>query len=1017
MTWIWTDVDDVFVHVPTLYLLNCAALLMTSFFCTRRRLAGLAVWTLLLGAAVSAQVTTGTIYGRIIDSTGGVLPGVVVNAANEATGLVRSTTTDATGVYRLPGLPNGTYKVRTTLSGFAPMESTVTVNVSANVPLDWKLALAQGSETIKVTAPAPRESGHVNTESAEWFQLLPTDGRQLGTLTQLLPGVGGGFHTDTSRFFQPVAQLNGFNGRSGNNIIDGGDNNDGVVGGFSQPLPLDAIQEYTLLGQGFQAQYGQGNSVLNVITKSGTNIPQGSFFTSVRNDSMNARTFSEKKAHVAKQPYERYQYGGSFGGPIVQNRAHFFGAFERTQQDTQQVVNTKDANGVPTLPGDGTYSVPFRQYLITGKVTTALDPRNYLSVRYARDHETQPSGVAGNAAASTWATSANTYNSLNVNHNWQTGRSSLNEFVFQYSSYLNDTPAVSDGPAFTLLSGAKGGANANSPQSTDQKRWQFRDDYSWTNTLAGSSHEFRTGVNIIHTPRLFISSEGGTQGILGLRSNDVDGGVDTLMIIGGTVQSNIPTNRYGMYFQDNWRATPRLTVNLGVRYDYVSGIPIEQTSANFLAMQAAGQTGRFDGTFLQDFGKTPQGDRNNIQPRLGGVYDLRGDGKDLLRANWGIYTDASFTNANVLTSSLEGGGIIFSDSCSLTSSPKPYCDPARGFVFPVTNNPLNNPLYTTGASVSSLIAAGLPVIVPTAGEVVSPRLQQPFSYQTNAGWTHELPRQTTLSVDYVRVQGRDINMRIRPNVDTDPSAATLRYLAGVGVSPNSSSFRTAVSAGRSEYNALIIDGRKRMSNHVDVDASYTLSKAVSDVGTGADELTQNLLQDINNPFSAFQLGPSTRVDARHRVTASGIVQLPFELRAAATVMFHTALPVTTLEGQDLNADGVNNDHTTTAYRYTSLNADGTANFEADGTCKTVNCSRRAPFSQVNLRVSRSFRLAGTARIEAMAEVFNVFNALNPFLPLSTTRLNNAQFMQPTAYAGDAGQGEQRLGQLGLRITF
>jgi hypothetical protein len=490
------------------------------------------------------------------------------------------------------------------------------------------------------------------------------------------------------------------------------------------------------------------------------------------------------------------------------------------------------------------------------------------------------------------------------------------------------------------------------------------------------------------------------------------------MIIGGNVQSNIPTDLYGVFFQDDWRATSRLTVNLGVRYDYLAGLPLDQTSANFLAMQAAGQTGRFDGTFLQDFGKTPQGDRNNIQPRIGAAYDLRGDGRDILRGGWGIYTGLAFTNANVLTSTLEGGGIIFSDSCLPTSSPKPYCDPARGFVYPVNADPTQNDPYTARSSALTLVAAGLPTIVPTTGEVVSPRLQQPFTYQTNAGWSHELSSDMTLSVDYVRVQGRDINMRVRPNVDLDPTAATLRYLAGVGVSPNTSSFRTAVSAGRSEYDALILDARKRMSHNFDLDASYTLSKATSDVGTAADELTQNLLQDINDPFSAFQLGPSTRVDARHRVTASGIVQLPFDVKVASTLMFHTAFPMTTLEGFDRNLDGVNNDHTLTAYSYTGLNADGTANYEAVGTCKTVNCSRRAPFSQVNLRVSRSFRLMGGGpRLEAMAEVFNVFNAKNPFLPLSSSQFNNALFMQPTGFAGDVGQGEQRLAQLGLRVSF
>jgi hypothetical protein len=127
-----------------------------------------------------------------------------------------------------------------------------------------------------------------------------------------------------------------------------------------------------------------------------------------------------------------------------------------------------------------------------------------------------------------------------VNHNWQTGRTSVNEFVFQYSSYLNDTPANTTGPAYTLLSGAKGGANANAPQSTEQKRWQFRDDFTWTNSFFGTSHEFRTGVSILHTPRLYVSSAGGSEGMLQLRTNNIDGGVDSIILIGGNVQSKHP---------------------------------------------------------------------------------------------------------------------------------------------------------------------------------------------------------------------------------------------------------------------------------------------------------------------------------------------------------------------------------------------------------------------------------------------------------------------------------------------
>jgi len=130
----------------------------------------------------------------------------------------------------------------------------------------------------------------------------------------------------------------------------------------------------------------------------------------------------------------------------------------------------------------------------------------------------------------------------------------------------------------------------------------------------------------------------------------------------------------------------------------------------------------------------------------------------------------------------------------------------------------------------------------------------------------------------------------------------------------------------------------------------------------------------------------------------------------------------TTEGIDLNRDSANNERTERAYRYTGIGDDNKATFEDDGPCETVSCSRRAPFSQMNLRVSRAFPLSRGVRIEAIAEIFNLFNAKNPALALTQRRLNpgnvpNPQFMQPTAYAGDVGQPEQRVGQIGFRITF
>jgi hypothetical protein len=249
-----------------------------------------------------------------------------------------------------------------------------------------------------------------------------------------------------------------------------------------------------------------------------------------------------------------------------------------------------------------------------------------------------------------------------------------------------------------------------------------------------------------------------------------------------------------------------------------------------------------------------------------------------------------------------------------------------------------------------------------------------------------------------------------------------RFLADVPLQPNSFAIRTAISRGESRYDGLMVGLHRRMFRGVDVSGSYTLSRSTSDIGSASDELDQNLVQDVRDPFGSVQEAPSMRTDARHRVSISAIVKAPAGIQVAPFFLYRSALPTHTFEGLDFNADGNVNDKTALAYRYTGLNDNGVASFGTMGECKTVNCSRRAPFSQLNMRVSRSFRLLGDARIEAIGEVFNLFNARNPFIPLTTRRLSAsgaplASFMQPTAFAGDFQQPEQRVGQVGFRVTF
>jgi hypothetical protein len=421
-------------------------------------------------------------------------------------------------------------------------------------------------------------------------------------------------------------------------------------------------------------------------------------------------------------------------------------------------------------------------------------------------------------------------------------------------------------------------------------------------------------------------------------------------------------------------------------------------------MQAAGRSGRFAGTVLDEFGQEPRTDKDNVQPRLGAVYNVGGTGRNIIRGGWGIYTDLAYTNSNALTAAFDaaGAGLVF-NAVDPTGLRK-----ADGSLFRATD-----PLSTIDH-----LNAFPPGFVGAAGEVVSPLLEQPYSHQTNLGVAHQLTDSSSVSADYVRVEGRDLNMRIRPNVQVDGRA----FLAGIPIAPSNVNFRTAISQGSSQYDALILALRRRMSAGIDLNASYTLARATSDVGTASDELVQNLIQDIRDPFGPVQQGPSSRTDSRHAVTISGIVQAPWGVSVAPIFYYRSALPVQTLEGVDFNGDRNVVDNTLVAYKYTGLDDAGVATFEEMGSCETVNCSRRAPFSQLNLRVSKAFALGGAARIEAIAEVFNLFNATNPSIALTQRRIlasgqPNPQFMQPAGYAGDVGQPEQRVGQLGFRITF
>jgi hypothetical protein len=996
----------------------------------RRHFYGAAIILLLTCTSAFAQQTNGTITGRVLDQQGAAIPGVTVTAKSAATGFTRTEVSDGEGVYRLSAIPVGNYDVTAELQGFKTVaKKSIDVNVGQTQSIDFSMNVGAMTETVNVTGAAPlietTASSVGSVVDIKRIEAIPLNGRQFANLAATVPGVGLSFHSDPTKSTQYAPLVNGGAGRNINYQIDGGDNNDDTVGGQLQAFPLEAVEQFNFQTQRFKAEYGRSNGgVLSVVTKSGTNVFAGSAFEFFRDKSMNGLTETEKLPEIngtgtaAKGDYRQNQFGGSLGGPIVKDQAHFFFAIERTNQDKTQRVST----GGLFPDKDGVFPVPYRETPFTGKVTANVTPNQFLAVRYGRDTNSAPYGAAPNSTPDNWGDSTNKYNSINLNYNWVLGGSKLNEFIFQFADFGNNILSRSSAPNESFPNGLSIGANVNTPQTTQQRKFQFRDDFSWHNSGGGGlGHDFKAGVNFINEPRLFITFNTGKGAVFNTHiTNDVNGPISLVTVSDGDASANIPMKQFATYIQDDWRISDRFTLNVGLRYDLMTGYQFDESlNPNFVAVQAAGAAGKLAGIVgLENAGLTPKEDKNNFQPRIGGVLDVRGDGKDIIRGGWGMYMDVGYTNSNVLFAAADSTGKGFGQTFNVN----------------VTNG-IKNPdgsFYKAGQPLSNIASQNQVVSTgafPLFGQWVDPRLQAPYQMQSNAGWSHELNSDTVISADYVNSLGRDLNFRPRLNQRIPGSLSNPRRLQALvpTLTPNTNGTRPTLSRGESEYNAMILSLRRRLSHGMDFSASYTLQKGISTIGAAADELNTANIQDPNNPFDdPRQLGPNLNTDSRHLVSISATFQLPFGVRIAPIYLYRSALPVNLIDGRDLNLDGDAVDIPATAYGVDSFDANAPTGsqttFKELGACETVNCGRGMSQQQTNLRLSKVFGLGGRAHVEAIGEIFNLFNNINASgfrarVNIPATGAPDPQLLEPTTFSGDFRRPEQRIGQLALRFTF
>ena len=938
----------------------------------------------LAAAPLRAQATGGAIDGRLTDEQGLALAGATVTVQNTAIGLRRSLVSGTLGRVLFLGLPIGTYELRAEKHGLAPWSVRgVQVSIGVATAVHVPMTVGGRNEELVVTGEPPlidaKRSGVAEIVSPVQIENLPLNGRQFANLAGLVPGVGLGFYNDPARaspLTQLAPQVAGGAGHNVNYQIDGGDDNDDATGGLVQSFPLEAVAEFNFSTHRFKAEYGRSDGgVLNVVTKSGTNQLAGSAFAYFRDDALNARTETEKRRGVPKGDYRRWQFGGSLGGPIRRDSTHFFAAFERIQQDTTQAVATDGL--FPEK--DGAFGLPYRDDASVAKLTQQVGRRHLLFVRYGFNDDQQVYGASPKATPDSWGTSASSFHSANATLTSTLGGNRTNELLVQFSYAHTHVGARSDLPSEWFPGGVNVGQNTNTPLDTLQEKLQVRDDLAWVK----GAHALKAGVAFLDEPTL--QTRGAEREGPPLYVHLADSRSSPLSRIevrgpigatGGHVGGQIPNRQYGLYLEDAWRATGRLLLDIGVRYDLVIGMALDQSRNRvFRDLQDAAAAGRLAGIQgLEDFGHAMTDDKDNVSPRLGFTWDARGNGRLVVRGGCGRYYDFAYADSYVLSPAIDTqsafGLVYFNSDAAGIRNPDG--------TFYTVGEPLPPNQAVVNAENSAVNAA-------------SPLVRQPRTDQVNLGFSLALAEGYAIEVDGVGSRGRDLG---RPmSLNTRPNLGGYRF---ADVLPNVGSVPFVVWTPRneSEYEGVSVAVRKRWAGRLHFLASYTLSRARSTAGAGTDDFLGSGILDATDPFDPAQFGPS-RTDARHRVTISGVWSPGAGWTVAPIFRFHSALPYHIQAGKDLNRDGVN--------------------FDLPPGIATVRAGRGARFSQLDLRIAKEVRLR-RLRVRLLAEVFNVYDAKNPTAFVGNVR--SPLFGQPLAFAGDAGLGgDQRLAQLGARLEF
>lgn len=765
----------------------------------------------------------------------------------------------------------------------------------------------------------------------------------------------------------------------------------------------------------------------------------------------NPFTFSDPNEAV-KPPFGRQQFGGSIGGPFVKDKAFWFGAYERTRERGNSIVTGDAQSQIRLLEPLGYQAVqflpqPFNDHQYTVKTDFNIWENHAMTLRFAGQNNNALNDQAGFLIVQTDLSGGN--ESLNDLYSflgtwtWTASARVVNQFAYQFTDFDNRINATTDLAQLVFPNGLTVGRNGNVPQQTIQRKNQFRDDltwnrgkhslkfgadYTWIPTLGGlfafnsaPEYDFNFDVeDIVNNPGLFPQGFNTNRVGFGritcevagkvFGSSDPDevctpadvadiGVVSAIFLSGGDPSFSLRdgADQLSWYFQDDWKVTPRFTLNLGVRYDVDYGFVDSNNQAN-------NRTFRFLNIIGSPFGnKVVEDDKNNFSPRIGIAWDLRGDSRSVVRGGYGIYYDQSFLNVPLFAVQL--------------ANPEIYAT----FQNVDANLALNSPAPSVPRPLSQPLANA-------RGRLIDPDFEAPYSQQFNIGFAQELWRNASLEFDYVHIlglhefTGLEINPRRGPldNAQRGQAAGSFPRILQPLINANAAALRAefgipnpfgritvAQSDGRSRYDAFTVSFKKRYGNRFQLNTHYTLSRAVAWFGTIADFGLQPI-----NPFNKFDPTANfgyTPEDERHRFVLSGVIDMPWGFQVSPILQLASARPFSILPSCgacDINRDGVANDRES---------RDGN-----DQNQLPPATERGDNFKQVNVRVSKFFNFSEKKRLGVFFEAFNLFNTANfgnQFQNVAETE----DFKLPINFFGATGFSEP-IGipfqaQFGFRFNF